>query len=99
MVGFATICIAQGEGASAELSALHVQPSHWGRGIGAALIAAARAQLVLAGCRAAHLWLLEGNVRAERFYRIDGWVPDGTRRAEIVWGADVVEIGFRRELP
>jgi GNAT superfamily N-acetyltransferase len=99
LVGFATVCVAREEGAPAELSALHVQPSQWGQGIGAALIAAARARLVREGCRAARLWLLEGNARAERFYRIDGWVPEGTRREEVVWGAAVVEIGFRRALP
>jgi len=100
LVGFATVCVATDTSSkSSELSALHVNPSHWGRGIGAALIAAARARLVHSGCHSAHLWVLEGNSRAERFYRIDGWVPDGTRRSEVVWGASVVEIGFRRDLP
>jgi hypothetical protein len=28
------------------------------------------------------LWVLEGNSRAEAFYRADGWAPDGTERDE-----------------
>jgi hypothetical protein len=32
------------------------------------------------------LWVLTGNDRAERFYRADGWLPDGRRREEDVCG-------------
>ncbi len=56
-----------------ELCALYVDPDQWGRGIGIALVSAARANLFALGFRNAVLWVLEGNVRAERFYRIDQW--------------------------
>src|SRR5580698_1639281 len=52
-----------------ELCALYVDPEQWGRGIGAALISAARASLLELGFRNALLWILAGNVRAERFYQ------------------------------
>jgi len=81
-----------------ELSALHVDPDAWRRGIGSALIARARADLAAAGFFEAHLWLLVGNTRAQRFYERDGWTSDGTRRSDVVWGAQVDELQFRRRL-
>ena len=60
-----------------ELYALYVDPDHWGQGIGVALIAAARDHLVQSGFQHALLWVLAGNLHAERFYRHDGWTTDG----------------------
>jgi len=91
LVGFATIH-------GAELCALHVDPDAWGRGVGRALIAQARADLAAAGITEAHVWVLVGNARAERFYARDGWATDGTRRSDTVWGAVVDEIVYRRQL-
>jgi GNAT superfamily N-acetyltransferase len=81
-----------------ELSALYVDPDQWGRGIGALLVSAARARLFDLGFRNALLWVLAGNLRAERFYRIDRWEPDGLRRAGAVWGVTVDEIRYQRAL-
>lgn len=81
-----------------ELCALHVDPDHWGRGIGVALISAARSRLFDLGFRNAILWVLEGNVRAERFYRMDHWLPDGASRTDEVWGIKVNEVRYRRNL-
>jgi GNAT superfamily N-acetyltransferase len=81
-----------------ELCALHVDPDHWSRGIGKALISAARARLFDLGFRNAVLWVLAGNARAERFYRMDGWAPDGARRTDVVWGATLDEIRYQRKL-
>lgn len=69
-----------------ELCALYVDPDQWGRGLGVVLVAAARTRLFQLGFRHAVLWVLAGNVRAERFYRIDRWAPDGRCRTESVWG-------------
>lgn len=91
VVGFATIH-------GAELCALHVDPAVWGGGVGRALIAQARADLAAAGIAEAHLWVLVGNARAERFYQRDGWTTDGTRRSDTVWGAAVDELAYRRRL-
>ncbi len=81
-----------------ELCALYVHPERWGRGIGMALVSAARASLFELGFRNAFLWVLAGNVRAERFYRIDQWAPDGQRRTDSVWGISVNEIRHQRDL-
>ena len=81
-----------------ELCALYVEPEQWGRGIGMALVSAARASLFARGFRNALLWVLAGNVRAERFYRIDRWAPDGQRRTDSVWGVTVNEVRYQRGL-
>lgn len=81
-----------------ELCALYVDPEHWGRGIGPALIAAARERLSAEGFHNALLWVLDGNIRAERFYRNDGWRPDGAHRTEEVWGITIQELRFGRTL-
>lgn len=81
-----------------ELCALYVDPDRWGRGIGVALVSAARAHLVGLAFQNALLWVLAGNIRAERFYRCDQWLPDGMRRTDDVWGVRVDELRYRRAL-
>jgi GNAT superfamily N-acetyltransferase len=81
-----------------ELCALYVDPQQWGRGIGVALVSAARSRLVQLGFRNAYLWILAGNLRAEHFYQIDAWTPDGMRRTDSVWGVMVDEIRYQRRL-
>ncbi|MBR4446045.1 MAG: GNAT family N-acetyltransferase [Solobacterium sp.] len=60
-----------------EIRHLFVEPVLQGRGIGAALLEFAMKQ-----CRADHLWALEKNVRAIRFYERHGFAWDGTRKKE-----------------
>ncbi len=81
-----------------ELCALYVAPEQWSRGIGVELVSAARANLVALGFHNAVLWVMAGNARAERFYRIDQWSPDGRRRTDVVWGVTVNEVSYRRGL-
>jgi GNAT superfamily N-acetyltransferase len=104
IVGFATTIPARDSDLSdavepwGELAALYVDPEWWGRGVGAALIAAARGHLLKQGFRHAALWMMTGNARAERFYRSDGWVPDGLSRTDTMWDATVNEVRWRRAL-
>jgi GNAT superfamily N-acetyltransferase len=81
-----------------ELCALYVDPEHWGRGVGVALIETARERMLKRGFRDALLWVLVGNTRAERFYRMDGWKTDGARRTATVWNVTVEEVRYRRSL-
>jgi GNAT superfamily N-acetyltransferase len=98
--GFATTMPAHDADAagSGELAALYVDPKEWGKGMGLALIQAARAQLRARGFRRAVLWVLVGNKRAQRFYEKDGWRLDGSRRLNQVWGATVDEVRMARGL-
>src|SRR5258706_8745528 len=61
ILGFVTTAPAQDMPGIGELAALHVDPAAWRRGIGTALITAARARFVELGFGAAMLWLLVGN--------------------------------------
>ena len=82
-----------GEG---ELSALHVLPGEWGRGIGSALHDAALAALAAAGHRRAGLWVIEANERARWMYERRGWVlrPEVAQR---YFG--VTEVRYSRAIP
>jgi ribosomal protein S18 acetylase RimI-like enzyme len=97
--GFATVgpCADDPDGAG-ELYALYLDPGRWDRGVGRMLIAQARAHLVEAGFSEAVLWVLVGNERAERFYRLDGWRSEGERRTDEVHGITVEELRYRRSL-
>lgn len=56
---------APGEG---ELYAIYAVPESWGSGAGPALMAAALGALRRSEFATAHLWVLEDNPRARRFY-------------------------------
>lgn len=81
-----------------ELCALYVDPDHWGHGVGKLLIAEARRRLADQGFANAFLWMLTGNQRADRFYRGDNWLPDGSFRSDSVWGIALDEIRYQRRL-
>jgi GNAT superfamily N-acetyltransferase len=100
ITGFATTAPARDADSRdcGELYALYVDPDFWGRGIGAELAKAARTRLVELEFQHAVLWVMKGNARAERFYKIDGWQPDGHQRSDTVWGVTVNELRYRRQL-
>jgi GNAT superfamily N-acetyltransferase len=98
--GFVTTGPARDEAATVgAIYALYVDREQWGRGVGRLLMTRARSRLVRHGFTDALLWVLTGNERAERFYRADGWLPDGRRRDDDVWGIRVGETCYRRQLP
>jgi GNAT superfamily N-acetyltransferase len=90
--GFATLSPEAGE-----LLALYVDPDSWGKGLGRALIAETERRIAPRHA-VATLWVLTGNTRARRFYEAAGWQPDGTARRDLVWGAVLDEVGYRKTL-
>jgi hypothetical protein len=62
------------------------------------LVAAVRARLVELGFHKAFLWAVAGNVRADRFYQMDGWAPDGVSRTDSMWGVTVNEVRYQHGL-
>ena len=80
-----------------ELMAIYVDPAQVGTGVGQVLMTAARERLRVVSTQAA-LWVLDGNVRARRFYERDGWQFDGTRRSRTYGDAPVQEVRYRRML-
>jgi GNAT superfamily N-acetyltransferase len=65
-----------------DLYAIYLDPETWGRGLGALLHAAALDRLRDCGFTRAGLWVLDGNERALRFYRREGWVDSGRRQVD-----------------
>jgi GNAT superfamily N-acetyltransferase len=61
-----------------ELIALYVEPALFGGGLGDALMERCEAWLASRFSRSL-LWVLEGNLRARRFYTRRGWLADGER--------------------
>ncbi len=82
-----------------ELAGLYVDPDWWGRGIGQALLTAARARFVEQGFTSTILWVLDGNERARRFYTAGGWIADGEHRQQEIWGVMAGEARYSRSLP
>lgn len=76
--------------------ALYVDPDSWDLGVGGCLMEDARALLAGQGFTEAIVCVLVNNDRAERFYRTDGWLPDGGRRQDDVWGVSVDEVRYGR---
>lgn len=70
-----------------ELYALYVDPDRWRTGAGSALLEACEDVSVL--------WVLEGNARAQAFYRRHGFEADGGSQVLDI-GGPVTEIRMRR---
>ena len=82
IVGFACVLADADPDHGPLLDNLHVKPGWRGRGIGAHLLHKARAwSRSIAPDQPMHLWVLEGNAAARRFYRSQGGVED-KRRSE-----------------
>ena len=97
VVGFASVGACRDEEGAGELYAIYLQPSHWDRGIGRALLERAEESLRSSGFARALLWVMEGNERGERFYRAAGWERDG-RKLDTFQGAEVAELRYRKDL-
>ena len=80
---------------SGEVFALHVLPSHWGKGAGAALLRTAVAKLGARGSTEARLWVIDGNARARRFYEHNRWQCDGNERQRRIGDGLVREVRYR----
>lgn len=80
IIGFVTFAYSRDDDApegTGEVPAIYVEPSAMGKGVGRELLEEATAELRLAGCTRATLWVLEANERARRFYENEGWEWDG----------------------
>jgi GNAT superfamily N-acetyltransferase len=80
------------------LQAIHTLPELHGGGAGQRLHDGLLADFVAWGCTRAELWVLEGNERAQSFYRRNGWTHEGTTRPHRVGGVDVPALRYRRQL-
>jgi GNAT superfamily N-acetyltransferase len=76
----------------AELVAIYVEPAQWGKGVGAALIAAAEEEALARGYAQMSLWTFAENDRARGFYERRGWRADGSEKLHQVAGASAIRM-------
>lgn len=81
-----------------ELFTFYVDPLAQGRGAGTGLLLVAEVAMRNAGANEAELWVLDGNEQAQRFYRKHGWTPTGMQKNETLFGIDVQELLYTRDL-
>lgn len=86
------------ERGAGELYAINLDPLHWGKGIGRALLREATAALSGLGFDEAILWVVPENVRARSLYEAEGWTEDGGFARDEVLGVTVSEVRYRRPL-
>ena len=98
IVGFVSVGPSDDDPSIGQLYAIYADPNHWGAGVGRALMEAALVRLRELGFREAMLWVLDGNERAERFYRLAGWERMGRYQVEEFGGTPVREVRYRRDL-
>lgn len=81
-----------------EVTSLYVRPDTWDTGVGRQLLSAAEETLRSHAFEEASLWVLHGNLRARRFYERAGWSGDGSTKDDVIAGARVPEVRYRRRL-
>src|SRR4051794_22442990 len=92
VVGFAVAQL------DAELNAIHVLPEHHGTGAGQSLMDALIKAFGKWGVAEAHLHVIEGNERAQAFYRRNGWRLHGSAGTHEVGGATVPILEYRLDV-
>jgi GNAT superfamily N-acetyltransferase len=79
------------------LDGLYVAPAYWARGIGRELHDQVLDRLRSRGSPRCHLWVLEHNDRARRFYERHGWCENGQTRA-VPFPPYPIDVGYTIEL-
>jgi GNAT superfamily N-acetyltransferase len=75
------------------LEGLYVIPERWGTGLAGELHDRALDVVRELGSERCHLWVLEDNARAKRFYERRGWRENGTTRV-VEYPPNPLDIGY-----
>jgi ribosomal protein S18 acetylase RimI-like enzyme len=81
-----------------QLYAINLDPDHWRRGIGRALVRRVTEALRALGYDEAVLWVVPENQRARALYESEGWAADGAESTDDIMGVTVTDIRYRRSL-
>jgi GNAT superfamily N-acetyltransferase len=100
-----TVLVAEQDGAAVGvagsradwLDGLYVLPESWGRGAGRELHDEVLDRLRAGGSARCHLWVLEHNERARRFYERLGWLENGETRV-VPFPPHPTDVGYTIEL-
>lgn len=94
LLGLFSPCRDQDLSEAGEIGGLYLYPRYWGCGAGRRMMDFALATLAANGHAVFSLWVLEGNVRARRFYEKCGFAFDGARK-EMADDASLMEVRYR----
>jgi GNAT superfamily N-acetyltransferase len=75
------------------LNGLYVLPERWGSNVAPSLHDAVVDAIRVSGAASAHLWVLEANARARRFYERRGWRENGTTRV-VPYPPNPIDVGY-----
>jgi GNAT superfamily N-acetyltransferase len=75
------------------LDGLYVAPERWGTGLAAELHDRALEVVRELGSERCHLWVLEANARARRFYERRGWQENGESRV-VEYPPNPLDVGY-----
>ena len=82
-----------------EIWAIYASPNHWGKGVGLALLDAAREGLMEEGCTKVSAWVPLGYERALRFFDMAGFKREMTSIKTVPMGnVKIEEIRYKRDL-
>ena len=80
-----------------ELISIYLLPEYFGAGVAAPLFDCAMSALADMGFEAVYLWVLEGNLRARKFYEKHGFHANGDTETLTIAGRELVEIRYTRQ--
>lgn len=82
-----------------EIHTMYVHPDYWRKGYGTAVFKRAEDWLYERGFDDVYLYVLEGNERAERFYKAQGFFPNGDTLCCEIGGVIVTDNRFTKRYP
>jgi len=101
ILGFAILGASQDEDATertGEVYAIYLAPSEWRKGYGSGLMSEAIARLREQRFAEVAVWVLQGNLRAIRFYEKHGFAADGATKVRMRAGSPSPEMRLRRPI-
>ncbi|MFQ4141556.1 GNAT family N-acetyltransferase [Chlorogloeopsis sp. ULAP02] len=81
---------------TAEINAIYLLASHWGRKLGKVVLEQAIQDILAQGFHEITLWVLDSNTRARRFYAALGFDPDGASKLDVRGDASLTELRYCR---
>ncbi|GHU80548.1 N-acetyltransferase [Clostridia bacterium] len=99
-IGTSSVCAARDDRMSGwgEVVSIYLLPEYFGKGYAKPLFDFAVAALSDKGFEDIYLWVLEGNIRAQRFYEKNGFQKNGDGAALSIGGKKLTELRYTKHL-
>lgn len=99
-VGTSSICAARDEKMAGwgEIISIYLLPEYFGKGYAKQLLDCALNDLLEKGYQSIYLWVLDKNIRAQKFYEKHGFKFNGDSAAITIGGQELAEVRYIRHL-